>query len=68
MSIEEQLAAADDPDLGWAPRHDSAELGHPLAGLPLDPNDPQNERHGGIFATWGHFDDDPAAKTPSRGL
>ncbi|HEY8575216.1 MAG TPA: NAD(P)-dependent oxidoreductase [Devosia sp.] len=46
-----------DSDLGWSPHHNSAELGLPFAGLPLDPADPLNERHGGIFAIWGHFED-----------
>jgi uronate dehydrogenase len=56
----------DDPALGWSPQHDSSELGHPLAGLSLDPDDPLNERQGGIFALWGHLDDEPVGKAPFR--
>lgn len=52
-----------DADLNWSAEHDSSELGLPFAGLPLDPNDPLNQRHGGIFAIRGHFEDDPPTTT-----
>ncbi len=51
----------DDPDLNWSPQHNSSELGLPFAGQRLDPADPLNERHGGIFALRGHFED-PASE------
>ncbi|KKB13514.1 hypothetical protein VE25_01390 [Devosia geojensis] len=46
-----------DPGLGWRPRHSSSELGLPYAADPLDPADPRNQRRGGVFAEWPHFDD-----------
>ncbi|WP_240233047.1 NAD-dependent epimerase/dehydratase family protein [Devosia lacusdianchii] len=49
-----------DPDFGWSPRHGSLELGTPDPHEPLDPTDARNRLTGGIFAEWGHFDDEPA--------
>lgn len=46
-----------DPELGWVPQHSSTELGHPDPHAPLDPTDPRHLHTGGIFANWGHFDD-----------
>lgn len=46
-----------DPELGWAPQHSSTELGQPDPNAPLDPNDPRHLYTGGVFANWGHFDD-----------
>lgn len=46
-----------DPAFGWAPEHSSSELDLPFIGEPLDPYDPTNELQGGVFSTWGHFDD-----------
>jgi uronate dehydrogenase len=43
--------------LGWRPEHGAEELGGPSPHAPLDPADPSNERLGGGFAQWGHFDD-----------
>lgn len=54
----------DDPELNWSAEHNSSELGLAFAGLPLNPNDPLTERHGGIFAIRGHFDDDPPVQPP----
>lgn len=48
---------APDPDFGWSPDHGSLELGTPDPREPLDPADTRNRLTGGIFSTWGHFDD-----------
>jgi uronate dehydrogenase len=48
---------APDPELGWVPQHSSTELGHPDPRAPLDSTDPRHLHTGGIFANWGHFDD-----------
>ncbi|HEV7346463.1 MAG TPA: NAD(P)-dependent oxidoreductase [Devosia sp.] len=48
------------PDFGWTPSHGSLELGTPDPRDPLDPADERNRRTGGIFAQWGHFDDQPS--------
>jgi len=58
ISANEDALCVNTPDagLGWVPQHGSAEV-TPLAGAPLDPDDPRNRHLGGIFATWGHPDD-----------
>jgi uronate dehydrogenase len=47
-----------DDDFGWLPRHGSLELGTPDPHAPLDPADPRNRMTGGIFAQWGHYEDE----------
>jgi uronate dehydrogenase len=48
-----------DTAFGWAPAHNSLELGTPDPRVPLDPTDPRHRLTGGIFAEWGHYDDMP---------
>lgn len=47
-----------DPGLGWSATHSSLQLGTPDPKADLDPSDPLHDRTGGVFAQWGHFDDD----------
>jgi uronate dehydrogenase len=47
-----------DADFGWSPQHGSLELGAPDPHAPLDPADPRNRMTGGVFAQWGHYEDE----------